>query len=226
MPDTQLPRFQVFLQEREGAPHQDVGSVHAPDAELALQNGRDVFVRRPECASLWVVPVEAIFSRTAQELEVESSRTNGEQIIAGEQSIAGEEIIAAQVGSSQGKRRKNSEEAYYVFHKTRQIGTQTLAGQVQASSPEAALQQAIGQYSGRQPALVWWVFPARCVTASQPLEADSFFSPALDKPFRMATDFHTLTAMRAIKSSPAIKSSRDPGQAETGAAAEGEARGT
>jgi ring-1,2-phenylacetyl-CoA epoxidase subunit PaaB len=202
MPDTQWPRFQVFLQEREGAPHQDVGSVHAPDAELALQNARDVFVRRPECASLWVVPAETITARTAQELETEG-------------------IAATQVkpGRGGGKQEKNTEEAYYVFHKTRQIGTQTLAGQVQSGSPEAALQQALARFSGRRPALVWWVVPARAVTASDPQEADSFFSPALDKPFRLATDFHTLTAMRSIKSS------RDPDQPESESSMEGEAGG-
>jgi ring-1,2-phenylacetyl-CoA epoxidase subunit PaaB len=67
--DTQWPRFQVLLQEAEGKPHQDVGSVHAPDAEFALLNARDVFARRPACISMWVVPVEAIFSKTAEELK-------------------------------------------------------------------------------------------------------------------------------------------------------------
>ena len=54
------PRFEVFKQEREGQPHRNVGSVHAPDAELALLSARDVFARRPACYSLWVVPAAAI----------------------------------------------------------------------------------------------------------------------------------------------------------------------
>jgi len=54
------PRFEVFKQEREGKPHRNVGSVHAPDAELALLSARDVFARRPACHSLWVVPAAAI----------------------------------------------------------------------------------------------------------------------------------------------------------------------
>jgi ring-1,2-phenylacetyl-CoA epoxidase subunit PaaB len=66
--DTQWPRFEVFLQDREGSAHQDVGSVHAPDIDLALMNARDVFARRPRCTSLWVVPAEAITTRTQQEL--------------------------------------------------------------------------------------------------------------------------------------------------------------
>lgn len=54
------PKFEVFKQEREGQPYRNVGSVHAPDAELALLSARDVFARRPVCHSLWVVPAEAI----------------------------------------------------------------------------------------------------------------------------------------------------------------------
>jgi ring-1,2-phenylacetyl-CoA epoxidase subunit PaaB len=55
--------YEVFKQEREGAPFRNVGSVHAPDAEMALMNARDVFARRPACHSLWVVPDAAILRR-------------------------------------------------------------------------------------------------------------------------------------------------------------------
>ena len=72
MMDSQWPRYEVFQQDREGRPHRNVGSVHAPDPEMAMQNARDVFVRRPACLSLWVVPAGAIFSKTAQELREES----------------------------------------------------------------------------------------------------------------------------------------------------------
>jgi ring-1,2-phenylacetyl-CoA epoxidase subunit PaaB len=44
----------------KGAPHEHAGSVHATDAEHALQNARDVYARRGEAVSLWVVPAEAI----------------------------------------------------------------------------------------------------------------------------------------------------------------------
>ena len=36
------------------------GSVHAADAEMALQAARDVYTRRGEGLSLWVVPSAAI----------------------------------------------------------------------------------------------------------------------------------------------------------------------
>ena len=66
-PDSQWPLWEVFVQGKEGKPHEHAGSVHAPDAELALQNARDVYARRPPVVSIWVVPAEAITASAAAE---------------------------------------------------------------------------------------------------------------------------------------------------------------
>lgn len=58
--DNQWPIWEVFVQERQGAPHEHAGSLHAPDAEMALQNARDVYARRGRLLSIWVVPTAAI----------------------------------------------------------------------------------------------------------------------------------------------------------------------
>lgn len=55
MTDTQWPTWEVFHQTKRGDPHEHVGSVHAPDAAMALQMARDQFARRLKCSSLWVV---------------------------------------------------------------------------------------------------------------------------------------------------------------------------
>jgi ring-1,2-phenylacetyl-CoA epoxidase subunit PaaB len=57
---TQWPLWEVFTQPATGKPHEHAGSVHAPDAELALQNARDSYARRGEAVSLWVVRADAI----------------------------------------------------------------------------------------------------------------------------------------------------------------------
>ena len=57
---TQWPLWEVFTQPATGKPHEHAGSLHAPDAELALQNARDTYARRGEAVSLWVVPANAI----------------------------------------------------------------------------------------------------------------------------------------------------------------------
>jgi ring-1,2-phenylacetyl-CoA epoxidase subunit PaaB len=49
------PMWEVFVRARRGISHVHIGSLHAPDAEAALQNARDVYTRRSEGASLWVV---------------------------------------------------------------------------------------------------------------------------------------------------------------------------
>ncbi len=59
-PDSQWPLWEVFVQTKAGSSHEHVGSVHAPDAELALQNARDVYARRPPVLSIWVVPAASI----------------------------------------------------------------------------------------------------------------------------------------------------------------------
>lgn len=56
--------WEVFTQARTGAPHQHAGNVHAHDAEMALQHARDVYGRRGEAVSLWVVPATAITAST------------------------------------------------------------------------------------------------------------------------------------------------------------------
>ena len=56
MTDSEWPLWEVFTQREQGAPHEHAGSVHAADAEQALQNARDVYARRGEAISLWIVP--------------------------------------------------------------------------------------------------------------------------------------------------------------------------
>ena len=62
--DSQWPLWEVFTQVAQGAPHEHAGSVHAADAEMALQNARDVYARRSEAISLWVVPTDTITAST------------------------------------------------------------------------------------------------------------------------------------------------------------------
>jgi ring-1,2-phenylacetyl-CoA epoxidase subunit PaaB len=63
----QWPLWEVFGQPEQGAPHEHFGSVHATDAEHAMQNARDVYARRGEAISLWVVPSAAIVASSPSE---------------------------------------------------------------------------------------------------------------------------------------------------------------
>src|SRR5687767_11609309 len=49
------PLWEVFIRSQHGLAHKHVGSLHASDAELAIKNARDVYTRRNEGVSIWVV---------------------------------------------------------------------------------------------------------------------------------------------------------------------------
>ena len=66
--DPSWPLWEVFSQEKDGEPHQHSGSVHAADAEQALQFARDVYARRNEAINLWVVPSGAITASTPDDM--------------------------------------------------------------------------------------------------------------------------------------------------------------
>lgn len=49
------PLWEVFIRSKAGLNHKHVGSLHAADAEMAIENARDVYTRRNEGVSIWVV---------------------------------------------------------------------------------------------------------------------------------------------------------------------------
>jgi ring-1,2-phenylacetyl-CoA epoxidase subunit PaaB len=59
------PLWEVFVRPYRGLSHCHVGSVHAPDAEMALRNARDVFTRRQEGVSIWVARSTDITATTS-----------------------------------------------------------------------------------------------------------------------------------------------------------------
>ena len=61
------PLWEVFIRPRRGLAHTHVGSLHAADAELALRNARDVYTRRSEGVSIWVVPSAMITASSPAE---------------------------------------------------------------------------------------------------------------------------------------------------------------
>jgi ring-1,2-phenylacetyl-CoA epoxidase subunit PaaB len=57
---TTWPLWEVFIRNARGMSHVHAGSLHAPDATMAVRNARDVYTRRGEGVSVWVVPAAAI----------------------------------------------------------------------------------------------------------------------------------------------------------------------
>ena len=54
--------YAVFHQDKRGEQHVFVGTIHAPDAELALLFAKEQYGRRKKTVSIWVVKSTDIFS--------------------------------------------------------------------------------------------------------------------------------------------------------------------
>ena len=61
------PLYEVFIRSKRGLNHVHVGSLHAPDPQLALLHARDVYTRRNEGVSIWVVPSADITASSPEE---------------------------------------------------------------------------------------------------------------------------------------------------------------
>jgi ring-1,2-phenylacetyl-CoA epoxidase subunit PaaB len=59
--------WEVFVRSSRGLSHVHAGSLHAPDAAMALRNARDLYTRRNEGVSIWVVPSTAITASSPDE---------------------------------------------------------------------------------------------------------------------------------------------------------------
>jgi ring-1,2-phenylacetyl-CoA epoxidase subunit PaaB len=54
------PLWEIFIQSKRGLEHKHVGSLHAADPQMAIENARDVYTRRQEGNSIWVVLAEHV----------------------------------------------------------------------------------------------------------------------------------------------------------------------
>jgi ring-1,2-phenylacetyl-CoA epoxidase subunit PaaB len=63
------PLYEVFVRSRAGLEHKHVGSLHAADARMAIEHARDVYTRRQEGVSLWVVPSSQIVASDPEEAD-------------------------------------------------------------------------------------------------------------------------------------------------------------
>jgi ring-1,2-phenylacetyl-CoA epoxidase subunit PaaB len=65
-----MPLFEVFIRSKAGLAHKHVGSLHAPDDDMALKAARDVYTRRGEGISIWVVQSKLISASDPSDKEM------------------------------------------------------------------------------------------------------------------------------------------------------------
>ena len=49
------PLWEIFIRSKAGLDHKHVGSLHAADAQMAIEMARSVYTRRQEGISIWAV---------------------------------------------------------------------------------------------------------------------------------------------------------------------------
>lgn len=173
MTDTQWPRYMVFQQTESDDPFVHNGTVHAPDAEMALLNARDVFARRPQAYAMWVVPAELVFSKTQEELA--------------------DENWVFDIRVSEEELRK-----YHVFGKLNHQMQLKHMGTVEAHSRGLAIREALTKFKDQE-VFMWWVFPADSVHSSEVDDVASMFIPFEEHAFKNQAEYPVITMMRQIK---------------------------
>lgn len=63
------PLWEVFIRSKQGLDHKHAGSLHAADAAMAVENARDVYTRRQEGVSIWVVESKYIHASDPSEAD-------------------------------------------------------------------------------------------------------------------------------------------------------------
>ncbi|MBS1731467.1 MAG: 1,2-phenylacetyl-CoA epoxidase subunit B [Bacteroidetes bacterium] len=67
--ETSWPLWEIFVRSKQGLDHKHVGSLHAADAAMAIENARDVYTRRNEGISIWVVQSKYIHATNAEDAD-------------------------------------------------------------------------------------------------------------------------------------------------------------
>lgn len=69
MSTKEWPLWEVFIRSKQGLSHKHVGSLRAADEEMAVENARDVYTRRSEGISIWVVESNNIYASDPMEAD-------------------------------------------------------------------------------------------------------------------------------------------------------------
>ena len=67
MSSKEWPLWEVFIRSKQGLSHKHVGSLRAADAAMAIENARDVYTRRSEGISIWVVESKLVSASDPQD---------------------------------------------------------------------------------------------------------------------------------------------------------------
>jgi ring-1,2-phenylacetyl-CoA epoxidase subunit PaaB len=160
LPEGGWPRWEAFVRQNGGLAHVHSESVHAPDAETALLNARDTYLRRVEGVSLWVIPADKM-----SDWDSDNPNPAPKDITAGPAAL------------------------WEVFVRHRRGLAHVHAGSITATGPYDAVEKARPVYVTRDKGVNVWVAPAAYVNAADPTDAGALFEPFADKDYRYPTAY-------------------------------------
>lgn len=79
MREKDTPLYEVFLRPRNGLSHRHVGSLHALDDGMAMQYARDLYTRRGEADSIWIVRSANLIASAPEDKETTFSPSDPER---------------------------------------------------------------------------------------------------------------------------------------------------
>jgi len=72
-PMDQWQTYEVFQQKKRGTHHTHVGSLHAPNHEMAILFAKEQYARRGQCVNLWVVKTADVFATSYEDEDIFST---------------------------------------------------------------------------------------------------------------------------------------------------------
>jgi ring-1,2-phenylacetyl-CoA epoxidase subunit PaaB len=66
----QWQTYEVFAQKKRGTHHEHVGSVHAPNAEMAILFAKEQYTRRGICVNIWVTKTTDIYATEYEDADI------------------------------------------------------------------------------------------------------------------------------------------------------------
>lgn len=171
----QFETYQAFIQTKEGKPFEHVGTVHAPNEEMAFLFAKEQFSRRGTfCHALCVVKTEL--------LQVSKFTDNAQDVY----------------DTFEGSYSGDTSESFEVFHLLKRGKNHKYIGNVQAKDFEDGLLAAKETYPRDKPVFNVWITKSENILMSDEEDAD-IWDTLKEKKYRDAMDYRAADKIKAFK---------------------------
>ena len=172
MNQKEWPLWEVFIRSKQGLNHKHVGSLHAVNFDMAIENARDVYTRRMEGVSIWVIESNQLHTSEPND-QVALSESDNHKIYKHPTFYNLPEEL--------------NHNMWEVFVQSKQGLNYKHVGSLIALDVEMAIETAREGYTRKMEGVSIWVVQSNQIHANEPDEQDALFEPAHDKTYRHPT---------------------------------------